>query len=163
MPQNELLADMLRRDVNFLQMTVSDMTDAELAQRPVPNANNALWQIGHLITADANMVNACAGRTVVELPAGFKERYAKANAGENDPSKLGNKAELLALFERNRKTIADWVTTLSPAEMAKAAPENLRSFLPTVGHVALLLPGHLNMHIGQIQVLRRKLGKPVMF
>ncbi|HSV16090.1 MAG TPA: DinB family protein, partial [Tepidisphaeraceae bacterium] len=79
------------------------------------------------------------------------------------PSKLGKKAELLALFEANRKKIADWVGTLSANDMAKPAPENLRSFLPTVGHVGLLLPGHLNMHIGQIQVLRRKLGKPVMF
>ncbi|HSV13696.1 MAG TPA: DinB family protein, partial [Tepidisphaeraceae bacterium] len=71
MPQNELLSDVLRRDVGFLQMTVSDMSDGELAQRPVPGANTALWQLGHLITADAHMVNACAGRTVVELPAGF--------------------------------------------------------------------------------------------
>jgi len=163
MPQNELLSDVLRRDVGFLQMTVSDMSDGELAQRPVPGANTALWQLGHLITADAHMVNACAGRTVVELPAGFADRYAKSKAVENDPSKLGKKAELLALFEANRKKIADWVGTLSANDMAKPAPENLRSFLPTVGHVGLLLPGHLNMHIGQIQVLRRKLGKPVMF
>jgi hypothetical protein len=163
MPQNELLADVLRRDIGFLQMMIADMSDAELAQRPVPTANTGLWQLGHLVKADANMVNACAGRTVVELPAGFADRYAKSTAGENDASKLGKKAELLALFEANRKKIADWVGTLSAADLAKPAPENMRSIIPTVGHVVHLLPGHLNMHVGQLQVLRRKLGKPVMF
>src|SRR5258708_26645987 len=102
MPQNELIADVIRRDLGFLQMTLNDMTDAELAQRPVPSANNALWQLGHLIASDAQMINACAGRTIVELPAGFTDRYKKETAGENDPAKLGKKIDLLALFERNR-------------------------------------------------------------
>jgi hypothetical protein len=41
--------------------------------------------------------------------------------------------------------------------------ELLVSVLPTVGHVMMPLPVHVGMHLGQIQVLRRKLGKPVIF
>jgi hypothetical protein len=163
MPQNELLADIIRRDVGTLQMTLGDMTDSELAQRPVPGANTPLWQIGHLINADANMANGCAGRTIVELPAGFADRYKKDTAGENDPKKMGSKAELLALFDKNRNAIASWVATLSTDDMTKPAPERLRGFAPTVGHVVQVIPAHLSMHLGQIQVLRRKLGKPLLF
>jgi len=163
MTQNELLVDVLRRDVNVLTMHTADMTDAELAQRPVPSANTPLWQIGHLISAETNMVNACAGRTVIELPAGFAERYKKATAGENDPAKLGSKADLIALFTKVRNQSADWIATLSADDLAEPSPEKLRGLVPTVGHVAHLLPNHAAMHVGQIQVLRRKLGKPVLF
>jgi hypothetical protein len=32
-----------------------------------------------------------------------------------------------------------------------------------VGDILMLHPAHLAMHVGQIQVIRRKLGKPVLF
>ena len=163
MAHNELLVDVLRRNISFLSMHVADMTDADLAQRPVPGANTGLWQIGHLIKSEANMINACAGRTVVELPAGFADRYTKSTAGENDPAKLGTKTELVALFTKVRTQTADWVATQSADDLTKPSPENLRGWLPTVGHVVHLLPDHATMHVGQIQVLRRKLGKPVLF
>ena len=43
------------------------------------------------------------------------------------------------------------------------APEMMRRIAPTVGHVVLLSPAHVAMHMGQMQVLRRKLGKPLLF
>ena len=73
MAHNELLVDVLRRDTNFVKMLLGDMTDADLIQRPVPNANNALWQLGHLIGTEAWMVNTAAGKTIIELPAGRNE------------------------------------------------------------------------------------------
>ncbi len=36
-------------------------------------------------------------------------------------------------------------------------------FAPTVGHLLLMLSNHDLMHAGQFSVLRRKLGKPVLF
>ena len=35
MAQNDLLVDVLRRDLGFLKMTIADMSDADLLQRPV--------------------------------------------------------------------------------------------------------------------------------
>ena len=163
MPQNELLVDVLRRNGEILKSTIADMSDADLIQRPAPTANNGLWQIGHLIASETRLVNGTAGRTVIELPAGFAEKFKRDTASVDDPAKLARKADLLALFERVRAASCDWVASLSAADMAKPAPEQLRQRLPTVGHVAHLLPAHLSMHTGQLQVLRRKLGKPVLF
>jgi hypothetical protein len=163
MAQNELLVDVLRRDLGFLKMTVADMSDADLAQRPTPKANNALWQLGHLIASEAGIVNQCAGKTVIELPAGFKEKYTKETASVNEASKLGTKADLLSLFDKVREKTCAWVGTLSAAELAKPGPESMRDFCPTVGHMVYLCPTHVAMHVGQIQVLRRKLDKPVLF
>ena len=163
MPQNDLLVDVLRRDLGFLKMTIQDMSDADLLQRPVPNANNGLWQIGQLVAAEAHMINECVGRSVIELPAGFAERYKRDTASVDDPAKLGNKADLLALFDKVREKTCQWVAMLSSSDMAKPAPEKMRNFAPTVGHIIQMLPTHVAMHVGQIQVLRRKLGKPILF
>jgi len=163
MSQNNVAVDGLRGDIGFLNMTLGDMTDADLIQRPVPNANNALWQLGHLIAAEASMVNGAAGRTVVELPAGFAERFKKGTASVDDPAVLGTKAALLGLFAKVRGASADWAASLTPADLAKESPESMRSWAPTVGHLVNMLPVHTAMHIGQFQVLRRKLGKPVLF
>ncbi len=161
--KNELLVSALRNGNAMLKMTLADMTDADLIQRPVPNANNALWQLGHFISAEANMVNGCAGKTISELPAGFAERYKKDKAGIDDPAQLGTRDDLIALLDRVRENTANWVATLSAEELAAPAPEKLRSMCATVGHVLMLIPMHAAMHLGQIQVLRRKLGKPVKF
>ena len=47
--------------------------------------------------------------------------------------------------------------------MDRPMPEALQAFAPTVGHLAYILPSHVMMHLGQIQGIRRKLGKPVLF
>ncbi len=163
MSQTSVALDALRGDVGFLNMTIGDMTDAELIQRPVPSANNALWQLGHLIASEASMVNGAAGKTVIELPTGFAERFKKETASVNDPAALGTKADLMGLFAKVRGATADWAASLTPAELAKESPERIRQFAPTVAHMVQVLPNHTAMHIGQFQVLRRKLGKPVLF
>lgn len=163
MSQNNVAVDGLRGDIGFLNMTIGDLTDAELIQRPVPKANNALWQLGHLIVAEASMVNGAAGKTVIELPAGFAERFKKDTASVDDPAALSTKADLLALFAKVRGATADWAASLTPADLARESPETMRRFAPTIAHLVNMLPNHVAMHIGQFQVLRRKLGKPVLF
>ena len=163
MSQLDLLADVLAGNIGMLQMTLADFSDADFYARPVHNANNVAWQLGHLIASEAGMVNGCAGRSVIDLPAGFAERYTKSTAASDDPAALGSKAELLGLCASVRAKTAAWVKTLTAEQLAKPAPEQMRKFFPTVGHVVHLFSAHTAMHLGQIQVLRRKLGKPVLF
>ncbi|MGA2497293.1 MAG: DinB family protein [Tepidisphaeraceae bacterium] len=163
MSQFDLLADVLAGNLGMLQMTLADFSDADLYVRPVPNANNVAWQLGHLIASEAGMVNSCAGRSVIDLPAGFAERYTKATAASDDPAVLGSKAELLGLCASVRARTAAWVKSLTAEQMAKPAPEQMRKHFPTVGHVVHLFTSHTSMHVGQMQVLRRKLGKSLLF
>ena len=53
--------------------------------------------------------------------------------------------------------------TLSEADLDKPAPEKMRKMCPTVGDVMSLQATHVMMHLGQIQVARRKLDKPILF
>jgi hypothetical protein len=42
-------------------------------------------------------------------------------------------------------------------------PERLLRFAANVGQLCAMMPSHTMMHLGQFQVIRRKIGKPVLF
>jgi hypothetical protein len=157
------MADVLERDLGMLKMILSDFSEADMLKRPAPSANHAAWQLGHLIASEAGMVGAAAPDAMPPLPAGFAERFSKETARNDTPGSFLSKNELLSQFDKVRSATAKWARGLTPAQMDAAAPEAFRQFVPTIGHLALILPCHTQMHVGQFQVIRRALGKPVLF
>jgi len=162
MTQTELMADVLNRNLEMVKMTVADFSDAEMLVRPVPSANHAAWQLGHLINSEAHMVNAIKPGSV-PAPAGYSDKFTKETAKIDDPKFFPKKAELLDALAKVRTASIAWVKTLTSADMDRPGPERMKDFAPTAGHVAAMLPVHATMHMGQFQVIRRKLGRPVMF
>ena len=160
MTLNEFFAGSLKGSLEMLKMHLGDMTDADLMLRPAPGANHANWQIGHLIASEVYLVTKAGGKAV-ELPAGFAEMYSKETVKSDDPSKFARKADLIATFEKVRAGTIAWAKGLTMAQLE--APSPMPNFLPTVADLANLGNLHIAMHLGQIQVLRRKLGKPVLF
>jgi hypothetical protein len=162
MNTNQTFTDSLSRNFEMLKMTLADLSDGELLIRPAPGANHAAWQLGHLATAEARMVAAAKG-VAPELPAGFAERFKKATSESDDAGAFPRKQELLDTFAKVRATSIEWAKTLTPEQMDQDSPETIRAFCPKVGHMPSVLAEHAAMHLGQFQVLRRKLGKPVLF
>jgi hypothetical protein len=162
MNTNQTYTDSLSRNLEMLKMTLADLSDADMLVRPAPGANHAAWQLGHLATAEAKMVAGVKG-VAPELPAGFAERFKKDAAKSDDAAAFPKKQELLDTLAKVRATSIEWVKTLTPEQMDQASPESIRPFCPKVGHLPGLLGEHTAMHVGQFQVLRRKLGKPVLF
>jgi ferric-dicitrate binding protein FerR (iron transport regulator) len=144
--------------LGMLERTVADFSDDDLLARPVGNANHAAWQIGHLICSDTRLAQAVA--TAPELPAGFAEKFTKETAATD--TGFPSKAELLQLYRRQREGIIAWVKAASDADLEKATPERLQRLGGSAGALLLFLPLHLTLHTGQIQVIRRALGKPVL-
>ena len=56
----QLLADVLNRNLEMLKATIADFSDADMLARPVPSANHAAWQLGHLINSESNMLKGVA-------------------------------------------------------------------------------------------------------
>lgn len=162
MQLGEFLATALGSSQFLMQMTLGDMSDAELMTRPTPAANHGNWQLGHLVVAETNLMSAC-GAKMPELPAGFAERYTKETSKSDDASKFAKKDELIALLTRTRAATIAFAKGCSAEQLGAPGPEKYRSFAPTVAAMVDAQSGHLQMHMGQIQVLRRKLGKPVLF
>lgn len=142
---------------------LSDLTEAELMARPVPGANHIAWQLGHLINSERDMVEAVCPGTMAPLPAGFKEAHSKETASSDDPSKFLRKDDYLKLHDTVRAGTTKALNSLTDAQFDQPAPESMRSYASTVGHVFTLQGQHWTMHSGQWAVTRRKLGRPPQF
>ena len=163
MTANEVIAAVLERDVQMVQWTLGDFSDADLLVRPAPNANHGAWQLGHLIVAEQHAGNAVKPGSMPELPAGFADRFSKEKAKSDNPADFPTRAELLAQFERVRRGTVAWARAMTQQDYGAPTPEKMQGWAPTVGQLAIALSGHVAMHLGQFQVVRRKLGKPVLF
>jgi hypothetical protein len=157
----EVIANEIENSPGMMQMHLADFSEAEMLKRPVPGANHVTWQLGHLIKADANLGKLLGAN--VAIPEQYHELFGKEMSKSDDASKFPKKAELLAKLKEGRATVAQAVRKMDPAKLNDPSPENMRKFFPTIGSVVLLYNQHSAMHVGQIQVLRRALGKPVLF
>jgi hypothetical protein len=158
---NQILADLYAQFLDMVKWHLADFSEADMLARPCGAANHAAWQVGHMAVAEANLINAAMPGAVPEPTAQQKLWHDKANATAT--SGFPTKEELLKTFGATRERSIAWVKSLSAGDMAKPMPESLRPFAATVGHLAHILPTHDAMHIGQIQVIRRSLGKPRLF
>ena len=55
------------------------------------------------------------------------------------------------------------VDNLSDADLDRASTGMMAKFAPTLADLLILVSNHTLMHAGQFTVVRRKLGKPVLF
>lgn len=140
---------------------LSDLSDADLMIRAVPEANHIAWQLGHLIASERQMLADC-GYPMPDLPEGFAESYTKETATSDDPGKFLKKEEYLSLLAQQRAATVAALETAPEADFDKPTPEAMHEFAPTVGIVFNVVGIHEMMHGAQFVAVRRKLGKPVM-
>ena len=145
----------------MLGMFIQDLSDADLLVRPAPHANHIAWQLGHLIAAEHRMGGNLPGAAYPELPAGFAERHNKETAAKD--TGFATKAEYLDLFNKVRQATIAAAAKLSESDLDKPTSGPVAQLAPTLGALLLLNANHVMMHAGQFSVLRRKLGKPVLF
>jgi hypothetical protein len=163
MNAKEVIKISLDSTQNMLNSYLSDLSDADLLVRPVPKANHIAWQLGHLIASEVGLGGQAPGATYPALPPGFTEQHTKDTAASESPKGFATKAEYLKLFQQVRAATLANLAKLSEADLDKPITGRIASFAPTVGALLLLTANHVLMHAGQFTVVRRKLGKPVLF
>jgi hypothetical protein len=143
---------------------LSDLSDADLLARPVPNANHIAWQLGHLISSEIGLVRSqIPEASYPELPAGFAEQHGRETAHQDPPKGFGGKQQYVDLFNRVREATKATAAKLSDSDLDRPTTGNMAPFAPTLGAFLMLIANHTMMHAGQFSVTRRKLGKPVLF
>lgn len=142
---------------------LNDLSDADLLVRPVPGANHIAWQIGHIITSEIGLVTSqIPDAKFPELPAGFQDTHGMKQTGADSGAFL-TKAEYVDLFNKTRAATIAAVEKLTDADLDKPTSGNMAAMAPTLGAWLLLVSNHTLMHGSQFSVVRRKLGKPVLF
>jgi hypothetical protein len=148
----------------LLNSYLRDLSDADLLVRPVAGANHTAWQLGHLLVAERGLVTAnVAAAKYPELPAGFAEAHSDERAKADGPDGFLGKGQYLSLFETIRSATLAAAASLDDADLDRPATGPLAKLAPTVGDTFILIANHTLMHGAQVTVLRRKLGKPVLF
>jgi uncharacterized damage-inducible protein DinB len=148
---------------DMLSWYLSDLSDKDLLVRPVPSANHIAWQLGHLISSEARMTSVIPGTTYPELPAGFAEQHSKDMAATEPPKGFRTKEEYLGLFNKVREATLANLAKMPEATLDQPTPGDMKKYAPTLGALLMLTANHTMMHAGQFTVVRRKLGKPILF
>jgi uncharacterized damage-inducible protein DinB len=162
MNARDAIQSMLGSTQHMVEWYVSDLSDADLLVRPVPGANHIAWQLGHLITAEPFLIRTELPDAVYpELPAGFAQQHTK----ETSTSDTGfrPKAEYLEWSKKMRGTTKALVEQLADADLDRPSTGRMAKFAPKLADLIILVANHSMMHAGQFTVVRRKLGKPVLF
>ena len=119
-------------NLEMLKSHIADFSDQDMMVRPVPNANHTTWQLGHLLTSEVWMINKAVPGAVPALPAGFAEKFSKETSKIDDPKAFPSKAEILAAYDATRTAVIKWVKSLTPADLDKPGPAEMKDFIPTV-------------------------------
>ncbi len=157
----KLLTDTLAQVKGMTLMTLADFSDADMLHRPCDKANHATWQLGHLATATLSMIGGVDPS--LAPPADKAAQFAKETSGSDDASKFPNKAAVIAYFTDSIDKAIAWAGKLSEADLTKPGPEMVRQFAPELINLPIAISIHTAMHMGQFQVIRRSLGKPLLF
>jgi DinB superfamily len=164
MRATETIKEALNSAQHLLEWYVSDLSDADLLVRPVPGANHIAWQLGHLIMAEGGLVRTeIPDAAYPDLPAGFAGQYTKETAALDSPAAFKTKAEYLDVYRKMRAASIAVIDKLSDADLDRACTGRMAKFAPKLASLLLMLANHTTMHAGQFSVVRRKLGKPVLF
>ena len=153
----------LKSNQDMLNGFLADLSDQDLAVRPVPGANTIAWQLGHLISSESGIGAIIASAKYPELPAGFKNGYNNDTATGTPPGGYLKKTEYLDLFNKVRSATIAAVDGLSEADFDKPTTGSMAKWAPNLGALLLLTANHTTMHTGQFTVVRRLLKKPVLF
>ncbi len=154
----------LKSTADSLNWYVSDFSDADMLVRPVPGANHAAWQIGNVIGGDVALIpEELPGSVYPALPSGFLELHGPDGAKKDGPEGFLTKDGYLKLFNDVRAATIAAVGKLSDADLDRPTTGAFKQFAPTLGAMFLMVSNHTLMHAGQFSVIRRKLGKPVLF
>lgn len=161
MNASQVIAGALKSTQDLLAWYLSDLSDADLLVRAVPEANHIAWQLGHLIEAEGQIGSVIPGAKYPDLPADWSKRHSKETA-KSDKG-FSTKAEYLAQFNKVRDVTIEAVKKLSDADLDKPMTGDMAKWAPNLGAMMMLQVNHTMMHVGQFTPVRRKLGKPVLF
>lgn len=148
---------------NLVGWYVGDLTDQDLTVRPVPNANNIAWQLGHLIEGEVALGADLPGATYPELPSSLKGQYDKKTAATGPAGGYLTKNQYVDWFNKVRAATIANVDRLSDADLDKPNTGGMAKFAPLYADLIVLLANHALMHAGQFTVVRRALNKPILF
>ena len=134
--------------------------------QPTPQANHALWVVGHLALADNMFASRFRDETAKKID-GYDECFWFGSECKSDASSYPAIDEVLAYFRERRENFNAVIADLSDDELSAAAPAadepSPIAGAPNIGQLLLFASAHEMNHAGQLSVCRRGLGNDPVF
>ena len=151
---NQILLDIHSDAVRELEKALADIPATDVAVQPRGVVNHAAWTLTHLCVANDFLLQLL-GESML-CPAGWAEVAKPGTIPQPDASMYPSLAESLTTIHQQRKQIVEAVTRADPETFNQPAPDALRDFAPTLGHIiTYLLAVHTHYHLAQIYVWKR--------
>jgi uncharacterized damage-inducible protein DinB len=155
---NDVIAHALSCTHLMVNRFTADLQPAEYLHRPAPKANCAAWTIGHLALSDRGALKRMDVQDLPPLPEGFEKRFSR-DEGCPQAGEFGDVSQILPIFNAHRERLLEVVKEASPAHFDRAL-EKPHPMFKTLGEYIVFMAAHTAMHVGQITIIRRSLGRP---
>jgi hypothetical protein len=162
MKTHEAILSNLQSARFIMSRYLEDLRDEDLIVRPHPHAHHAAWQLGHLVLSESQMLRAIYPDAACGVSPEFLTKHEVSAASKAQLSDFYPKSDYLSLMQQVRSATVAAVAKFSEQQFSEPGPERMRNYAPTIGAVFLAIANHEIMHTGQIAVIRRALGKPVV-
>ena len=155
---NDVVAHALTCTHLMVNRFTADLQPAEYLHRPTEKANCAAWTIGHLALSDRGALKRMEVQDLPPLPEGFEKRFSR-DEGCPQAGDFGDVAQILPVFNAHRERLINAVKSAPPAQFDRPL-EKPHPMFKTLGEFLTFMAAHTAMHVGQITVIRRSLGRP---
>jgi len=135
-------------------------TRGEMLAQPHLDANNAIWVAGHLALADNYMMSHIRPE-IDHKPEAIDARYWFGSKPTHVDANNATTEEVLAYMADRRKVLWKIFDEITEREWKTPVPSGTSfSNFPNLGHIFLFNTMHEGIHLGQLTVAHRALGKP---
>lgn len=150
----------MRRTVEYLRASVSDLTDTEMILQPTNAPNHPAWTLGHIIQSWQAVVEEVGA--AAWLPAEWESIFGYGTSpAEVSSSRYASRATLVGFLDdaANRVQAALEAVTDAQLQGPLRSAESQETF--ATGGEALLqvLLAHAAFHAGQLAAWRRAIGR----
>ncbi len=128
-----------------------------------PNANNAIWIVGHLGLADNFMMQFIVPEGD-QRPEGYEQLFWFGSSPTSDGSKLPPSEEVRDYFDNRRSNLMKVLDEISDEKLAAAIPADTPfSNMPNFAQIFAFNAMHEGIHFGQLTMCHRGLGNPPLY
>lgn len=146
----------------FANAMLDAIPEDKLCYQPIPDANHALWVMGHLACTDEFFMQVCGGPWNQRFEQ-LKAVFFMGSKPVSDPGAHPPVAEVREWFQDSRARMIEWLKGQTMEELATPLPEFLQRAAADRLKLIARLAVHESAHAGQLTVVRKSLGLAPVF
>jgi hypothetical protein len=136
---------------------LENLPENKWCHQVTPNANHALWVLGHIAWTDDSVLVDLGGRSW-QCDETYRALFAMKSTPVADPARYPSIATVRDFAHGIREELSAWFQGMSEEKLAAPTPTGWEFFAPTFAALMSSLACHEALHAGQITVIRKALG-----